>query len=303
MNSIKNIGKATTGLSALALALLSLGVNAGTATVKSSEGDSITYEYSRDAVRMGPEDSGTYSIIRDGKMYAVIVEDGETMVMDASSMLKSFAPMFKDSAPDEFSAELVSMKKTSRKETVAGVEGRVYEVTVKTESGEERTEELVLSTDRRAREFTDALFLMTKSFSEIGGEKAAKQAEEFRDRLDELDSGFLRYGSDMVITSIDSNKVSSERFELPAEPMDMSGIGAMLGGLSAGGDETPAEIGDDEEAESGGAFSSIMGAIGKKIDRQTDRVGTSVDNEVDRETDETVDEGLNKVFGKLFGGR
>ena len=54
MKTTRNTVTAITGLSALTLALLSLGVNAGIATVKSGEGDSITYEYSRDAVRLGP---------------------------------------------------------------------------------------------------------------------------------------------------------------------------------------------------------------------------------------------------------
>jgi len=213
--------------STLAAVFLAAGISAqaGTATLRSADGDEINYEYRSDAVRMGTDDADGYSLIRDGKMYGVMYQDGEPMVIDASSMLKSFSSLVQNNAPDELTAEIVTMKKTSRKETVAGISGRVYEVTVKHENGEERTEEVVLSTDRKAREFTDALFLMAAAATPMVGEKVKAQTSDKTMRLDDLDSGVQRYGADITLTELRSRSVSPESPDRPTDPVDMGGLG------------------------------------------------------------------------------
>jgi hypothetical protein len=113
--------------------------------------------------------------------------------------------------------------------------------------------------------------------------------------------GVLRYGDEMVLSSIDGKKVDPARFELPAEPMNLDGLGAMLGGMTqqpAAG--TPA--GDGEAApKQGGLFSSMMGAISGQTERQAERVDNTVENEINEEADEQVDKKIGKALGKLFG--
>ncbi|MEM1143448.1 MAG: hypothetical protein AAGI88_12765 [Pseudomonadota bacterium] len=278
-------------------------VFAGTAVIESG-GDQMTYEYSKNALRMGTPGSDNYFLIRDDNMYSVSYEGGQPMVIDAGSMMKALGPALKQYASSEMTAELVSMKKTGKKETIAGLRGDVYTVTVRNESGENETHEVVLSTDKRAREFTDAMFLMTSLSATLGGEQAESQMNDIKSRLDRLNSGFLRFGDDMVLASIDGKTVPAERFELPAEPMDLGGLGAMLGNMGAaqGMSGDAAGSGNAEAAQQSDIFSSMMGAVGEKADRQADRVGGSVENEIDRETDEAVDKTINKAFKKLFGG-
>jgi len=52
------------------------------------------------------------------------------------------------------------------------------------------------------------------------------------ERLNEMDAGVLRYGSEMIVTSLSGEDIAAERFALPAAPMDMQGLGNMLRQLS-----------------------------------------------------------------------
>jgi hypothetical protein len=146
------------------------------------------------------------------------------------------------------------------------------------------------------------------SVMQMGSEDLAKAAGDMQGRLQDMNLGVLRYGKEMEISSIDSKAVDPARFELPAEPMNLNGLGAMLGGMmqeanggAAGTGSADTENDGSDAAAGGGLFSSMMGALGNKADRQADRVGGTVDQEIDEETDEQVDKGIGKVFGKLFG--
>ena len=294
------------GLSAAiaAGALFSANALAGTAVVSMEGGGDVTYEYTDTELRMGAPSESSYAVIRDGKMYAVTYEGGQPMVIDAGSVMKGFASTMQQNAPSDLTAEIVTMENTGVEETVAGVKGEVYRVTVRDNGGQERTEEVVLSKDKRAKEFTNALFLMATLGSSLGGEDALKGAEDMKKRLDAEGVGFLRFGDEMKITSINSDAVSADRFELPAEPMDMSGLGALLGNMNNSANESnAAPAGGDAEPSSGGGglIGSVMGAISKKVDRQADRAAGTVEGEIDSETDEAVDKGIGKALGKLFG--
>ncbi len=285
--------------SATLLALLPSLTMAGTAVVQSGDGGEAMFEYRGDMLRIGMGDGQSYAIVRDGTIYAVSVEDGQTMVIDAGSVMRGFASAATAVAPSDLDAEVLSMDKTSRKETVAGIVGEVYEVRFRDDNGQERKAEIVLSDDPLAIEFRDALFGMMNVATEIASEKAQAQGEDMRERLDELNAGVLRYENELVLTRISGESVDAARFELPAEPMNLQGLGSMLGAMSA--ETNGAETGGEDTEAQGNLFSNMVGALGGKVERQTDRAGDTVENEVDRETDEAVDKGIKKALGKLFG--
>lgn len=277
---------------------------AGSAVLQSADGSSSTFEYNSEALRIGVADANeSYAVIRDGSFYSVIQDDGRTMVIDAGSMMKGFGAMAGAAAPTDLMAEVVSLKKTGRSETVAGIGGDVYMLRIVDENGDEQNEEIVLSTDRRARELRDAMYLMMDVASKMTSGTTPENAKDVWNRLAKLDAGVLRYGNDMVITSITSDKVDDARFELPAEPMKLDGLGSMLSGMSMGSESSAEDTNQSESdgEKKPGLFSSMMGAIGGKVDRQSDRAGDSVEREIDQETDEKVDNAIGKAFGKLFG--
>lgn len=286
----------------------SFSVQAGTATMESADGERIVWEYQNDAVRMNTGDGNDYVLVKDGEFYLVSFEDDEPTVIDGGSMMRSFASLMPDVAPDDFSAEVLGIENSGRKEDLAGLAGDVYEVRIRDQQGRESLEELVLSEAKEAREFSDALLLMAETVSNLVSPQTTVAADALSSRLADMKMGVLRYGEEVAISSISSSKISQVRFDLPAEPMDLGGLGGMLGGMAtieipAEELEHPPEDRSSEANESNkGMAASVMGIFGKKVDRQANRVSGSVDSKVDQETDEAVDKKLNKVLGKLFGG-
>lgn len=277
---------------------------AGKAVLTSAQGDESVFEYQRDMLRINTEEDSNYAIVRDGSMYSVMENDGNTMVIDAGPMMQTFSAMAKGANPGDLAVKVISLKNTGKKETVAGIEGKVYELYFEDENGETRTEDLVLSTDRRARELRDALFLMMSTLAKHMSMGDPANAKDMLNRLEDLDSGILRFGDDMILSSISGDRIDDARFVLPAEPMNLQGLGDLLGGMeqSKGGAASGStDTSGDSGSASGGVFSSVMGALGSKAERQSDRVGGSVENEIDQETDEKVDGAIDKAFGKLFG--
>lgn len=273
---------------------------AGKATVESTEGGSAEIEYAVGLLRVGTPDMNGYMLMRDDTMYIVSLEGGTPMVFNASSMMKGMSQGATQMAPSGLMNEFVDLKDTGRNESIAGVDGDVYTFTFKDDKGNEQTEEVVLSDDERAIEFRDALFSMSAIAEDIAGEEAMEQRKDLQKRMESMDVGVLRYGQEMRITAISNEKIPTERFELPAEPMDMQGLGSMLGAMSQ---QTPQDgaTTQDSGKKQGGVFSSMMGALGGKADRQSDRAGDAVDDKVDEKTDDAVDGALDRAFGKLFG--
>ncbi|MEE4278809.1 MAG: hypothetical protein V2I82_10130, partial [Halieaceae bacterium] len=200
--------------------------------MQNADGSTATFEYNRTMLRMGSDDDG-YAVVRDGSFYVVSMNDGQPIVMDAGSMMKGMGDFSAYAAPTDLTSEFLGLEKTGRSETVAGVKGEVYELRFKDGNGDERTEEIVLSEDARAREFRDALFLMLEVVSSLTESDAYDASRSIQSQLTEMDAGVLRYGEDMRLTSIDSDSVEASRFDLPAEPMNLQGLGSMLGGMGA----------------------------------------------------------------------
>jgi hypothetical protein len=140
--------------------LLSPLAEAGKAVVTAEGGSQAIFEYRDDMLRIGNDQNNSYMVMREGTMYVVSLEGEQPMVFNASSMIKGMAQNTLQVAPSTLTSEFVSIKDTGRDETVAGIKGDVYEVTIR-EDGKERTDEIVLSKDKRAREFRDALFAMS----------------------------------------------------------------------------------------------------------------------------------------------
>ena len=264
---------------------------AGTATIASSDGEAMTFEYrGDDLLRVGVADE-SYMLVRDNTLYVVSMNNGEPMVINASSMMKGFSGMVQQAAPPATTADFVSLEKTGRAETVAGIRGDVYLLTTE-EDGRAQTRELVMSDDARAIEFRDAMFIMGHAAMEaLDDYPRPDDDKDVQKQLEAMNLGVLRVGEDMTVTSLSGDNVAAARFELPAEPMDMGGLGAMMGGSSGEG--------GGSDGETGGVFSNMMGALGGKSGEQADRSEQQDNN--GKEAAPDSDNAVKKALGKLFG--
>lgn len=242
-------------------------------SVKTSDGQTMTYEYEGDNLRIDIGQQDSYMLLVDGTVYSVTRSEGEYMVVDVSQAMSMFGSAIRSAAPGAADSRVESFQATGRKETVAGIDGEVYLVKYIDHEGKAQQGEMVLSEDPRTIGFRDAIFKFARSISKSLGEEIDPQ--ELQYQLLEKDMGVLRYGKDMTVTSIEPGAIDDARFVLPAEPMDLSGIGGILGGS--------------------GGLGSIFSSSGKSAEGQTPAA------EQEAKTSESPVEELGKAFGKLFG--
>lgn len=283
----------------------------GTATLETnSDGKSYpsTIEYDgKGSLRVdSTEQQNGYLLVRDDKAYSVVVNDGQTMVIDLASTMKMLGGLAKQNSSQGATAgnevaRFISLDKTGASETVAGISGSVYNLTFVDDEGQQRTESLVLSKDSRARELTKALTTMGRQMAKAAGVAEPEGTAKMYAEIDGSKQGVLRYGSDFRVASF-GGEPSSSRFALPAQPQQMPNLSDLLGGSASAG----ASANLDASADAGGSASSggsnpLSDLFGQKTQRQADRVEGKTDQKVDETTDRAVDKVLDKALGKLFG--
>lgn len=202
----------------LAAMLLPLAAIAGgTATIATDGGTMQLAWQDHGAVRMDIEGQDHYMVMRDGRIYAVDMSAQPPRVMDMSGMMKMFAAMAGESAQSQMPfGQIESVEATGESATVAGIEGRVYEVTMTDPDGQTETKTVVLTDNplvvSMTQAYVDAL-LQTLAPDVAAGLLAALPAD---------DRGLLRSGeSDFRVTAISGEEPSASLFELPAEPTSL----------------------------------------------------------------------------------
>lgn len=264
---------------------------AGSAEVVSADGHKMQFEYQDEKLRINTEQGEeSYMILRDGHMYVVSNSDGNLMVIDANQAMGMFGNMAGAAAPDSIASEMVSLEATGRKEQHAGIEGEVYQLRYLEESGKEVQAELVLADDDRARAFSDTLNHMAMTMAQTVGKDYKQATTDMQMRLDELNMGVLRYGEDMRVTALSDAEVQGSRFELPAEPTDLSALGSIMGQGQQGSSQA------GSKQQSGGVMSSFLGALNKSGGQSKEDSTDEADEKSDGEQS-----GIGKTLGKLFG--
>jgi len=185
-----------------------------------------------DTARMEVELTDGYMVARDGKLYSVSNAGGAgQMVMDLSA-LGEMADMMKQTAgaaaggqgpgaqlAKRQAASVESLSDTGSDETVAGVNGDLYEIAWTDKTGQSHTDTMVLSADPLVREFNDV-------FSTLAG---VAQSEDPRTAAINAEGrGLLRFGEEFRVVEISDETPPAGAFELPAEPVD---LGAMMQGM------------------------------------------------------------------------
>ncbi len=261
---------------------------AGAADLKSSDGDTLKFEYRGDKLRINMDDDQGYMVVDDTGLYVVRDSDGQLMVIDAGKMMKMFGAMAGSAAPSVTSSEVVSLKSTGRKEEHAGISGEVYELQYKEEGNSKvQRAELVLSGDARVLELSHAMSGMARVIAKSAG-KSLEGANEFERRLNKMGKGVLRYGDELYITAISDRKIDNARFVLPAEPQDLSSMSGLASFVNGGESSESGEVGEEK---SGSLVSGFLSSFGKKSDPDEGR----------SEDDEEEENALSKSLGKLFG--
>lgn len=156
-----------------------------------------------DTVRVD-EDQAHYSLLRDGKKYWVDQSQAEAKVME-TPLIKA-DPGAQSSGKNPFSIEA-----TGASETVAGIEGRVYHVTITIPNMGTKDFEAVYTDDPLVVEMTHAYF------NAMGGMWATGP---FQASLPDDDRGLLRKDDELRLDSISRAEPPASTFKLPAQPVN-----------------------------------------------------------------------------------
>jgi len=262
--------------------LLTMGLSAAIAQadiaeVVDAEGNKMTFEYEGEQLRINMGGQASYMLLRDNSIYVVTDQDGEVMVIDLKQTMSMFGNLAKSAVPDMANVNVESLQATGRKESVAGIDGEVYLLKFVDHEGKRQEADLVLSPDRRAVGFRDAMHRMAATMGDLVDQQAA--SDKLQHQLGERNLGVLRYGSDMRVAAITETRVDAARFVLPAEPTDLSALGGLLGGGSGG---------------SGGFMSGILGgSASEKSDKEGEENAANPIENAGKE--------IGKAFGRLFG--
>jgi hypothetical protein len=242
-----------------------------------------------------PVGTQAYQLMRDGKLYNVTVQDGQTVVMELGRMLRlmgRLASALPSSADDDVH-ELKDLRATGRSETVAGLRGEVYELVYLDDQGRTRREEIVLSNDPLAYELSQAMQAYARLIVEAMDKTVPQGRDQFAGRLRDQRVGMLRMGEFMRAVEVSRTAPAAARLALPAEPMALPDLSGLAGALR----------GAQREAAGDAARESAEGAAAREArrqaERQQQRVGDQAREETDRAADRTVDRALNRLRERL----
>lgn len=214
--------------SLLLLAFVSTSVVAldgGKATLVSDGAQTQVEFLEPDKLRVAEPNTGGYMLMTDGKLYTVMSEGGQTMVIDLAAAMASMGDaMQQEGFWDEDIQSVKSVEATGDKEMVAGIEGEVYEMTFVNGQGQTETSTLVLSDNPQVAALTRVMHRMSEILIGAGGGNMPQSFIDMKQHVLDKNLGVLRQGTDFEIAMMSDDAPDASRFVLPAEPMDLSGM-------------------------------------------------------------------------------
>lgn len=208
-------------LSALALTPLAA-LAAGSANINYDGESGQLYWQNAQTVRMDMAADPGHILMKNNKVYMVHLDapKGMPQVMEMSGILQTFSGLADQDGNmlEGLSQNIQSARNTGASETIAGITGEVYDITIKDSKGNVQTRQLVLSNDAIAQELTEALFGVSGSL--VGTE----YLQPFKQALPKGMYGVLRIDSSMVVQSINRNAPAASTFDLPAEPVNFGNM-------------------------------------------------------------------------------
>lgn len=207
------------------LTLPTLVLAGGQATIKTAgtATEPLRLSWRNDAVmRMNIPEQPGYILVRNSSAYAVTSMNGQTVVMDLSSMATMMAGIAQSYGITGGQAvNVFSIDPTGQKETVAGMEGEIYRVNWSDMNGDKRTDPAVLSANPSVVEMSNAFINFAATNAQAMGQP---NADAISRMLLDRELGILRFGDQFRVMTISDEALPEAEFSLPAQPIKIPGM-------------------------------------------------------------------------------
>ena len=209
----------------LAASLPALADGQATLESRSDQGNAtMEVSWAGDDLRMDfPQQAQAgFMLLKDGNGYMVTEMQGQTLVMDMARLKQMAESMGNDQAMAGLTSQqadsIESLEATGKQETIAGLEGEVYQLAWTDKAGNAHDDTLVLSDDDQVRELMSAFHAYQRTMT--------GEPDPIATALEEEGLGMLRFGDRFRIASLSDETPAASAFELPENAMtfdDMMG--------------------------------------------------------------------------------
>ncbi len=198
-----------------------------------------------------------YLLMSQGNGFMVSKENGEWVAMSMESMKR----MMEMSGIGDLMARMgekhaqegsaPQFQKTGEVETIAGIKGEVYKVSMDNGRGEQETVEMVFSDDARLVRLHQAQARWAESSGIMSGQDEPSFSEFMKQYANKGPGGaMLRYADVMKLETIQEATLTTARFQVPRiKEMDMSPMQEIFGKNSSRQDKTRQSENNDLEIE------------------------------------------------------
>ncbi|WP_027967748.1 hypothetical protein [Halomonas halocynthiae] len=156
-----------------------------------------------------PEQQAGYMLLQGDKGYMITDAEGQTIIMDISKLSALAKQVTGEQENLTDAASVEQLEATGETETIAGIEGEVYDLVWKDNSGNTHEESIVLSDNTQARELLTAFHSYRKALLD--------KPDPIAEALEERGMGMLRQGDSFLIVSINNETPDKSIFTLPED--------------------------------------------------------------------------------------
>lgn len=191
------------------------------------EGERVQLEFlGKDLLRINDNSGQGYMVMRDAKLYTVMQEAGQTMVFDLLAMAAmTGGNMEEPSVWGDEVREILDISNTGNQETVAGIVGEVFTMRYLDSRGITQNSTLVLTKNETVFAMTQTMLAMTKLLIQASNTNVDKSFTDMEQHIFGKGYGVLKQGDDFQLTHITEEAPAASRFDLPAKPMQIPGMG------------------------------------------------------------------------------
>lgn len=206
-------------IATLATLVPALALGSGTAILMLGDEPSTISWQGKDTIRVDETDDSEYLLVLDSSPYMITKESDEIVVIDLTGMAEFMTEFDGDLKNDPYGwGKVDTFRETNARETVAGIEGYVYAVTLKNPNGQTEKLEAVLTDHPLAVE------LMQRYAETLHTTFNINKITELLAELPKDQRGVLRFGRYFQLTSLSGDKPADALFTLPGEPISIGDL-------------------------------------------------------------------------------